>query len=212
MKYCSLLIMTGVVALTGCAGTGDVTVESHVSEETMAMMTASASSALELEGGLLVVDGARIAVSEIEIECCEEGDEEREAELGAAVIDVNVDGQPTMVTMGSVESGEYTTIGFELNSRTATIAVDGVYDGEPFTYTTLWKPELEFALDPPVDVPENGQATVGVTFDVAAWFLRADGTAIDPTDSSNHAAIEQRIVAAMTAQAIEVELEGQDND
>jgi hypothetical protein len=204
-----------MVVVLGCTESGTVRLDSQIAEAPGA--TSQVTSRLELADGMLVIDRAQIAVSEIEIEGGEEEHEEREADLGPAVIDLSLDGTPTEVTATAVEAGSYDTIGFELTTRTfadgeASVIVWGSYDGAPFVYRTTWVAEVEFRLDPAVVVPADGEATIGVTFDVAAWMLDAEGSPIDPTQSSNQDVIRRRIIDSMTAEAIEVELEGEDDD
>jgi hypothetical protein len=83
----------------------------------------------------------------------------------------------------------------------ASILVDGSYDGNAFTFRSAFSPELEFPLRPEVNVPAEGEAAVGVLFDVAAWFTNSDGSVLNPTDGANQAMIESKIFASMAAHA-----------
>jgi hypothetical protein len=165
-------------------------------------LTGPEGGSLVLDNGRLVVSRARVAVSEIEFEGGDE-DDEREAELGAAVIDLDLDGSLTRVTANSVEAGSYHTLGLELaaGGSGASILVDGTYDGTSFGFRSALRPELEFPLRPEVNVPANGEAAVGVMFDVAAWFTSPDGSALNPTDGANQSPIESKILASMAAHA-----------
>ena len=175
----------GLLAFTGCTESGTLRLDSQVAQSQSALTTMPSGSSLELAGGTLVLQRARIAVSEIELEGG--SDDEREADLGSAVMDLELNGTPTVVAADSVEAGSYHTIGLELTTRDfggapASIIIEGTSMGTAFTYRSTWRPELEFRLDPQVVVPANGEATVGVSFDVGAWFTAADGSAINPAD------------------------------
>lgn len=191
------------IALAGCrTETGTMRVDSEVAQ-TSSALTGPEGATLVLDNGRLVVSRARIAVSEIEFEGGE--DEEREAELGAAVIDLDLDGSLTRVTANSVEAGSYHTLGLELaagGGLGGSLLVEGTYDGNDFSFRSGLNPELEFGLRPEVNVPANGEAAVGVLFDVAAWFTAADGSVLNPTDATNQGPIESKILASMAAHAV----------
>jgi hypothetical protein len=166
---------------------------------------------------MLVVERARISVSELEFEGGDESDE-LESELGAGVIDLALDGTPTSVAAESVEAGAYHTFGMELRKGApgdfagtdpASIIVDGTYSGQAFSYRSAIEPELEFPIA--VNVPEGGEARAAVPFDVAAWFVGKDGIVLDPADPAAHATIERRIVDSLRENAA-LEVEGEDDD
>jgi hypothetical protein len=152
------------------------------------------------------VQRARIAVSEIEIEGGTEK-EEREASMGDGVIEVALGGDPTTVAVDSVEAGPYHTLGIEIKH----ITVDGTKDGKPFKFESNLKKEIEFRIEPEVDVPAKGTATVGLKFRVSEWFTDASGKILDPSDAGNQGAIESAILASMAADG-EIEDEGNETD
>lgn len=224
MKSLFPVLLTLPLLLAACGDSGTLRVDGLVARS--AAMTAASASAqtLELGGGDLVVERARIALSEIEFEGGS-GDE-REAELGAAVIDLALDGSPTEVAASAVAAGSYHTIGLELQAGNASgsefddfggddpasILVDGTYGGAAFTYRSSVVPELEFPIEPEVDVQADSEAAVGVTFDVAAWFLAADGAVLDPTDVASRATIEANILESFAAHAeLEFEDDGEED-
>jgi hypothetical protein len=182
----------------GCTGKGTLRVEGKIAE-TSAALSPEQGAPLELGDGALVVESARVAVSEIELEGGRR--DQREAELGAAVIDLALDGTPTPVAVDSVEAGSYHTLGLELRTGGPAIVVEGTFDGAPFTHSSGLSPELEFALHPEVNVPSSGEATVGIVFDVATWFVADDGSLLDPSAAAHRDAIEARILATMAARA-----------
>lgn len=194
-----------LTAVCGCSESGKLRVDGAVVSSDLPR-TRAAGDALELAGGRIVVHNARLSVTEIELEGGE--DEEREAELGAADIDLALDGTVTQIAVGSVEAGTYHTLGLELRGGDS-VLIEGTFDGRPFTFRSGLDPEVEFWLSPEVNVPPDGEASVGVLFDVAAWLVDGQGNAIDPGDPANQGPIEQNILASMAARA---ELEFEDDD
>ncbi len=195
----SLMIPFAVALLSGCGESGRLNVDGKIAQTTQAQTSVNGAN-LEVGDGTLVIESATVRVSEIEFEGGSE-EHEREAELGSAQIPLALDGGPTTVAADSVEAGRYHTLGLELRSGGESIRVTGTYGGSPFTFTSGIHPELEFRLDPKVDVPPDGEATVEVVFDLAAWFTDAGGAVLDPSDSSNQRTIESRILASMAAHA-----------
>lgn len=203
-------LFPAVLALSGalaCNGNGNLQVDGRLAENSASQGT---ETSLPLGDGTLVIERASVAVSEIEFEGGEEEDE-LEAEVGGGTIDLALDGAKTKVAADSVESGTYHTLGMEL--RSGGVVVAGTYAGTAFTYRSSVSPELEFSLDPPVEVPAGGDAAVGVEFDVASWFVAPGGSVLDPTDEANRDAIETNIRASMAAHAeIEDDDDGPDDD
>jgi hypothetical protein len=208
-----LLICSLVSLAAGCTGTGKLKLVGKLSEASVS--EGSSARSLPVGDGTLVVTSARISVSELEFEGGDESDE-MEAELGAGVIDLALDGAPTSVATESVEAGSYHTFGMELRrggpgefggAEPASIIVDGTYAGREFSYRSGVAPELEFPIS--VDVPSGGEARAAVPFDVAAWFVGSDGVTLDPTDPAVRDAIEGRILDSMRKNAA---LETEDDD
>jgi len=204
----------GSIALLGCTETGKLHLDGQVARAAPAAGTVA--QGLTLGGGQLVIDRARIAVSEIELEGGSE-DDELEAEMGSAIIDLTVDGTPTTVTVGEVEAGTYHTLGLEFTTRelegaSSSLLVEGTYEGAPFAFRSSWTPEAEFPLSPEVTVPPDGEATAGVVFDVASWFTESDGSVSNPNDPAARGRIEGRLVESISAAAEIEEAEGQDAD
>lgn len=194
------------ILATGCTESGKLKVEGKVGQQTATL--ASGAQSLELDDGRLVLMLAHVRVREIEFEGGTE-DDEREAELGRATIPLALDGSLTPVAASEVEAGSYHTVGLELR-KSRGIVVQGSYDGADFEFTSDMSPELEFRLDPQVVVPANGEASVGVQFNVDEWFTAADGSVLNPADAANKGAIEQRILASFSATA-EIEFEDDDD-
>lgn len=197
------------ILLVGCGKTGRLELEGEVGTASQAL---ASDATIVLGAGDLVIQSARVSVSEIELEGGKEGRlSEREAELGPAEIDLELGGGPTLVATDHVEAGKYHTLGIELVQNGDSILVSGVYRDAPFTWASSMGHEVEFRLDPQVDVPADGEAVAGVVFEVGHWFTSANGAVLDPTDPANQAAIEARILDSLAAHAA-IEREGTDDD
>jgi hypothetical protein len=63
------------------------------------------------------------------------------------------------------------------------VRVEGTYKGNPFVFTSPVRTELELKFDPPLVIDASTKnATVNI--DVTKWFVRGDGTVIDPTTAN----------------------------
>lgn len=203
----ALLAIVGALAVAACGPTGTLQVDGQLSKSSALTQTRATSAGLELTGSELTIKQVRVAVSEIELEGGAE--DEREAELGEAVIEVALDGKATQVTVDSVDAGSYHTLGIELQTALSggSIEVVGTHKGSPFTFRSALTKEVEFRLQPEVNVPENGRATVAVSFDVAAWFKTSSGI-LDPTDRASQAKIEAQILRTLAARAVIEDADG----
>lgn len=192
--------MLGLATLVvGCAGgsgeTGELTVEASTSGQSSAA------------NGDLVLQSVRIAASEIELEGGIDLIAEREAEMGPADVEIAVDGSPTALLVDLVDAGSYHTLEIEFTA----ITVAGTYQGESFTHEVSLARDVEFPLEPNVDVPNAGAVSTGLVFAVTDWFSDGSGGALDPRDSANHAAIEQNILNELSTLGV-VEDETNDRD
>lgn len=211
------LVLVPVVALLiGCGDQGTVRIDSALAKSAALQNVDQVEAGLELptDSGTLTIEQVRIAVSEVELE----GDsEDEEFEVGERTVGVALDGSATEIAVEAVPVGRYEVLGLELTTGAsgfggASILVDGNYEGTPFTYRSTVAPELEFTLPTPAEVIAGGQASVAVTFDVAAWFRDANGNGLNPTDPANGATIEGNIVNSMAAFAeLEFEEDGDDD-
>jgi hypothetical protein len=206
------------VALVSCQGS--VSVEGGLPSDTETREGMALDGALRITrgGDQLVIEEARILLSELEIEGRTEASE---FSVGPEALDLGLDGRATEIAFAAVSAGTYEEIALEL-ARGGTVSgaaadgfgaddsivVTGSFGGEAFTYRSGYAPELEFGLDG-LRVTDGETAVVTVTFDVASWFLDPDGNLLDPSDPANHDAIEAAIARSVAAH---VEDEDEDDD
>jgi hypothetical protein len=93
------------------------------------------------------------------------------------------------------------------------IRVEGTFDGEPFLFLQDADEEQELDLDPPLAIEGDGAPTnVTLRMDVSTWFVRGDGTLIDPATANeggpNESEVEQNIQDSIEA----FEDDDRDND
>ena len=65
------------------------------------------------------------------------------------------------------------------------IAVEGTYNGDPFSYETDLNEEQEFDLIPNLVIGEDAPATnITIRLDVSTWFVDANGNLFDPATAA----------------------------
>lgn len=82
-----------------------------------------------------------------------------------------------------VDAATLATLGGPADMVGNSVRVEGTYKGSPFVFTSPVRTELELEFDPPLVIDASTKnATVNI--DVTKWFVRADGTVIDPTTAN----------------------------
>lgn len=154
----------------------------------------------------LLITRAQIVLREIEFEredslagCTSSFDDDscEKVEVGPVLVDLPLNGSPLTQITATVPEGTFDEIEFELEHadddsaserafRAAhpefnglSVRVEGTFNGQPFTFVSSVRAELELEFDPPLVVGESGH-NVTVSVDLAGWFRRTDGTLIDP--------------------------------
>lgn len=204
------VLIGSMVLLPLAACQGGISVEGTLPKDTADRVGTSLDGSLRIEdqSGELVIETAKVLLGELEIEGRTEASE---FEVGPRVLELGLAGDPTSIAFSDVAAGTYEEFGFEM-ARGGTVAgdvdeefgdgesiiVDGTYGGQPFSYRSGFAAELEFDLDG-MRVKDGAVATITVTFDVASWFVDADGSLLDPSDSGNRSQIEGNIEASVAA-------------
>ncbi len=168
----------------------------------------------------LVITRAQIVLREIEFEyedslpgCTSRYDDACEKiEVGPVLVDLPLDGSLRTQITATVPQGTFDEIEFELEhahddsaSERAfrrehpefnglSVRVEGTFNGQPFTFVSSVRAELEMEFDPPLVVGESWH-NVTVSVDLARWFRRTDGTVIDPR-TANPGGINAGLVAS----------------
>ena len=169
----------------------------------------------------LVITRAQIVLREIEFEyedslpgCSSSYDDDicEKIEIGPVLVDLPLNGSLRTQITATVPAGTFDEIEFELEhahddsaSERAfrrehpefnglSVRVEGTFNGQPFTFVSSVRAELEMEFDPPLVVGESGH-NVTVSVDLARWFRRTDGTIIDPR-TANPGGANAGVVAA----------------
>lgn len=198
-----------VTLIAGCTSTGRVGVETQLIGASAELSRNSTGLAVDRR---LVITRVRINTSEIEIEGGD--DEQLEADFDGGVIEVALGVGRNEVRRGEAATGQYHTLSIELQTGggeaafgepgatgSASIIVEGTFGGEPFEFRSALAPEVDFGLDPPLTVPKDGEVSVVLPVDPAAWFRAPDGGTLDPRSEADRAAIEQNLVESLSARA-----------
>lgn len=218
----TILVSMGAFGLMA-ACQGGVSVEGGLPDDTQTRdgMTLDGALRIDRNGDELVIEQARILLSELEIEGRTESSE---VEIGATALELGLDGSSTEIAFEDVMAGTYEEMSLELArggqisgdvadgfGDQDSIVVDGSYGGTPFTYRSGYAPELEFALDG-LRVRDGEVATITVTFDVGGWFVDGSGQILDPSDAGNRDTIEANIRDSVAAQVEEEDDDEEDDD
>jgi len=120
--------------------------------------------------------------------------------IGPMVLELPLDGSIRQVISATVPADTYDELEFEIHKpeddtaddlafiqanpdfRDVSIRVEGTFDGEPFLFTQDLNEDQELELSPPLVVSEDaGPLDLTLVLDVASWFVRGDGSLIDPS-------------------------------
>ena len=162
-------------------------------------------------GNTLVLTRVQLVIREIEMEneaaqnACDvqtSGDDCAEIEVGPMLADLPLGTAGASRTLSTiVPAGTYDKVQFEIHKPESSddaafiaanpdfdgvsIRAEGTYNGTPFVYTSDLDVEMEFALNPPLVVGENGAADLTLFVDLGTWFRALDGSLVDPQSANN---------------------------
>ena len=197
---------------------------------------AAAAPLTDALGNTLDVTRAQVVLREIDLKrtaaACPAVDTEDDGcekfEAGPVLVDLPLDGSTAQQVAVNIPPGTYSEVEFEIHKisssdaedaafRTAnpdfagiSIKVDGMYNGQAFTYTTDLDVEQEFDLMPPLVVDSVMATNVTVRIDISQWFQDATGNFVDPA-SANKGGQNESIVNENIKQSIEA-FEDRDRD
>ena len=170
----------------------------------MAVPFTEGTNTLEITPVLIVlreIELERVEVADCDVEPEPAGCED--FEIGPVLIDLPLDGTTDTNITVSVSAGTYDEIEFDIHKVSSddpedaafllanptmegkSIAVEGTYNGDPFSYETDLNEEQEFDLIPNLVIGEDAPAT-NITFrlDVSTWFVDGTGRLFNPTTAN----------------------------
>ena len=225
---------------TGVAGSGNVSLSTLAAPKSLPAGTTAGSGELVQDDGdhTLVITRVALVLREIELErvedddCADGLDEDdcEEFELGPMLVDGMVDQMASIVA----PVGRYDELELEIHKpdddtpedvafmaanpdfERVSIRVEGTFDGEDFVFLQDLDEEQELGLSPPLEVADGGAATnVTLFIDATTWFVRSDGSLIDPRTANeggpNESVVEQNIEDSIEAFEDD-EYDGDDDD
>ena len=201
--------------------------ESAAARASTASTATALSSITITEGAnTLVVTRARLVLDEIELEEfsgreCDNSGSGRdpncpEIEIGPFLVDLPLTGGVRSAISAQIPAGSYHEIEFDIEPvddsnagarafftanpdipRNRSIVIQGTFNGQPFTFMSASRFELELEFRPNLIVGAGG-TNVTIDVDVASWF-RSGTTLLSPLDPAAAAVIESRILASFAA-------------
>jgi hypothetical protein len=155
---------------------------------------------------------ARIAVRRLRVERKDAGTEV-EISQGPLLLDAKGDalaGALLELVTGKVPAGTYDKLKVDIRrvetapsaafddlvKRGASILLEGTVDGQPFSFASALEAELEH--EGPFELGASA-SNITLSIDASTWFKAADGSRLDPRQSSARQAIEMNIGASFSA-------------
>jgi hypothetical protein len=133
----------------------------------------------------------------------------RDIEIEDFIVNLPVDGTPTVLFEKEIKSGVYDEFELEIEkpdddfpihdfdfrdeTGSYSLIVKGTFEGNDFTFRTDEDIEIEKDLKPPFKVNEGENGTFTVSVDVASWFAGPGGEALNPNDYRNTKTIIKNI-------------------
>ncbi len=119
--------------------------------------------------------------------------------IGPLILELPLDGSINQVITATVPADTYDELEFEIHKpeddtpedlafiqanpefRDVSIRVEGRFDGQAFVFTQDLNEDQELELIPPLVVSEEtGPVELTLVLDVSTWFVRSNGSLIDP--------------------------------
>lgn len=206
-----MLMLVGVAAVACSGGAKDsVTLSARLGSAGGQALPTSGGAAQVASG--IELTRVRIAVRRLRVERKDAGTEV-EISQGPLLLDASGDalaGALLELVTGKVPPGTYDKLKLDIHrvetapagafddlvKRGASVLLEGTVDGQAFTFASALEAELE----------HEGQFELGSTasnitlsIDASKWFKAADGSRLDPRESSARQAIQMNIAASFSA-------------
>lgn len=218
-----LLLFTFVITtlLGACDSAGTNGDQATLSVSFAAKNTAQQKSPA-LQSSHIQYTSVKMLVRKIEFESNLEDDntpeDSLEFETGPLVINLNLNGTLSTVSVKDVKPGSYDEIEFEVHKpednetppdpdfkigtsgdERFSVIVEGIYDGQEFLYRSNENMEQEHELATPLVLDENSQINVTLAVDLSTWFVDELGNNLNPTIEENRSAIDESIKRSFEA-------------
>jgi len=216
-----VLLLAGVVAVTGCNSLGSNAPVTRKVGVIMKAVTGStpvyanpygmAEQAGTQAGSTISLSKVKLFVKKLELKSVSEDSLDFEAKKLVVVLPLDT----TSVTLSTaqVPAGTYDKFEIHINkpspqdstldrdlvqgapdSLRYSMIINGMYNGQPFTYKSHHNFEIELELNPPLVVTDTTMSVnVRLLVKTTAWFHDRSGALLDPTDPANAVQIDQSI-------------------
>ncbi|MEZ4703454.1 MAG: hypothetical protein R2834_24200 [Rhodothermales bacterium] len=159
----------------------------------------------------VVINEAKLLVSQIKFQSDEA--DSLDFRAGSVVVNLDLDDQPVVVSVGSIPAGVYEHVSFQIHkpednetvsdpdfkegtsgNERFSVVVSGTYDGQPFTYKSRKTAQQRIDFSPNL-VIANPDTTldVALTVDVDGWFVDENGQELNPLNESDSNDIDDAI-------------------
>jgi hypothetical protein len=188
------LAISIVLSLFGCKDTGMEPVLPH---NLLVSVKPAGSVLLKTTHEILHLTSVKVLLKGIEFENASSEDSV-EVEGDSRVLDLAMDAKITEFAAAKIAPGEYNRVRFQIHkpedrevvsdssfttggsgNERFSIIVTGFYHETPFTFRSSQSVEVDFPIDPPVKVSDNGIANVTFKIDPYLWFS-TNGLILDP--------------------------------
>lgn len=191
-------------------------------------------------GNSLVIDSVQVVLREIELErqndecpddssgSSDENDACEKFVAGIRLLRVPLDGSVDRMIAIQAPADTYDEVEFEIhkpddddpegrefirqnpNFEDVSVRMKGSFNGESFLFLQDLNEDQERVLNPPLVLEEAGEVNLTLRLDVSAWFVRNDGTLVDPR-TANKGGANENLVEENIENSIEV-FEDDDED
>lgn len=199
------------LALTAIAGcSAGPAVEVKLGVDVAALQTTPTTTDTQTGGAAtgLSIERVRLLVNHAKIGYRHEQAGDASADVGPTVVELTADeianGAHREFSLGTLPSGTYGGAEIEIEpldgdadtsdaaladfaAAKASVLVDGTYQGKAFSFAGHFLAEQ--GTDGDVTVDASQPVALAMTVDTSAWFLDANGAAVDPSDTTQHDAL-----------------------
>jgi hypothetical protein len=156
--------------------------------------------------GEIILTDVKFFVDELELDGTN-GTEDFEFE--EFVVNLPLDGSPLILVEKPVPAGLYDEFELEIEKPDDDVAVNdpdlrdetgsysfvikGTYNGEEFRFRSGEEFEIEFDIDPPLEIVEGENHLLILEINTKNWFIDSDGSVMNPDDNSNKSRINSNI-------------------
>jgi hypothetical protein len=160
---------------------------------------------------VVIIEEAKLLVDQIKFH--NDDADSLDFRVGSVVVNLNLDNEPVVVSVGSIPVGRYDHVSFKIHkpednesvsdpdfkegtsgNERFSVVVRGTYDGAAFTYKSrkTAQQRIDFSPDLEITSPDI-TLDVALTVDLDSWFVGQDGEELSPLNDSDSNDIDDAI-------------------